>query len=1674
MAENTIDSLQIDISANAKTTSNSIDRLIRSMENLQNQVRGFSNIKLNGFTNSMKTLRDSMNGFSGVGNFSKSVTQLQRLSRINFDGMTNTASGIREIASALRSMSGMSVPNLSGLDNLAQSIRKFGGKNISNAVQYLPSIANNLTLFIRDLNSIGGVNFDFTGVANLVQNISRLGGAKATQAAQNLEPLKNYLVQFVTELNSVGSLNFDTTGLSQFVQAVSRLGSKSVTTAAEGNIKNLANALHQMMTVLANAPVASQRVVQLVQSIAQIASSGNAAGSAIRNVSNNLTRYTHSAQTATTTSKGLASAIGRVYATYFMFFRGLSGLGKAIESSMDLTETFNYFSVAMDKVGKDAADSWAEAGYDSAQAYADSFEKRSEELTRKMTGYTFDEEGNSQYVGGRNLGMDPNEVMQYQAMYAQMANSIGLTGETALNTSKALTMLGADWASLRNIDTSEAWTKLASALAGETEAVRQLGVDVTEATLQQTAYKYGIDQTVGSMDRATKIQLTLLSVLDQSRVAWGDMAKTLQSPANQFRVLQANVANLARAIGNIFMPVITTVLPYINAFIIALQRLFQWIGNLLGVETGSFTEAVGGMEDNMGGFADSVDDAASGLGDANDNAKKLKKTVLSFDELNQLNDNDTSTSSGGAGGGLGGIAGNPQLDSAISDLLDEYQKVWDEAFNSMSTRSEELADKISDAFKKIYDRTEPLRESLANLWDAFKPFAQSVGRGLLDFLGDFGNLAINFGNYVVAPVLDDIADALRKIKPKTAEDLGYALGILAAALAGYKTMTWISGIFGSGGVFVKGFAALAQHPYIAIATGIVAVVTALDHFGIIDVDWDLWVDALSDIWSVLKKFVANIGKGLLDFLTSLGKFLTPVLEAAVNGLAGALEFFADALDLIPEPVLQAVGAGVGALATAFLMYKGATGISGIISKIASALGGLLGLSKTYALTTIATNTAAVATSVGGFTAASGVSGILGTLKGAMSGFLGVLTAHPLAALAGGLVALGAAVEGLSRSAADASPLGQYAQAVEDLTAALDEKNTSVAEEIQRIDEYTSGSGAAEARMARDLADEYWNLYDKTDKTILEKERLRDLSDNLIEIIPELSEYIDDETGYLDIQKGTLDELVNKTEEYYKLQAAQDMLVDAYKNQIEADRALAEAKDGVNDAMREYLTNAGLNADAIMELVKAGGELTTQQKAQIEAQGRAITEQQYGVGTAEMLERVLADATTAYNGFNQEVIEAETNLDNANSQLDYLNGYIEQTETSLNSIEYGEFIAKTGNAIDQAGGLWQMGLDGMTQITGEKALEIYQEIQNGVYPQDGQGYYDIGNGIMVSLGNGIASGTPGAVKTIDETVLNSINSELSAGGTQIGYKNGQLTVLSFSQAITDISGVVYNAAHYVGEQSGYGFAKGMQSTEEIIASVTRNTMTIADAVARAALGISSPSKVFEKIGKYTGMGFSNGLPDGFSGAFQYFSKLPTLFSSILGVLNTTFRVAASTSMSAFSESLQDNDIAHQCQLIVQKISNIFGELYTIGRESMIGFRNGILSINIPLPRFKINSQQVKIGNTSVSVPVIDFDWYANSGLVNGEIWGMNELGNPEMIGRVGRGSSRTAVANNAIISEAIEGAVERAMSRALMNNGQMNPEVTVYAELTTDDEVLARAVTRGQSKIDYRTNPMKKF
>ena len=623
------------------------------------------------------------------------------------------------------------------LESVSASVGKINGSNLA-------SFANGIEKICKASSGMSTINANsFKHLADGIKAISGIPTSNMLKTAVNIRVL-------ASGMNKLGAVSQNAKDLGNVANNISKLGGKNIDKAIE-NMPRISKALNEMMSTLSKAPVVSENLIQMTNAIANLSSQGARAGSISGAASSDAEKktslfsgaFSKLASSIRNSHKGLksfAELSGSFYANFYPIIRGFKRAWKSVESSMDFLETVNYFEVAMRKLGDDAASNWQQAGYDSAESYANSFSDRAKQLTAKMTGYEIDSDGNATYTGKKNLGMNPNTVMNYQAMFAQVSESIGVAEESALNFSNALTMLGTDWASLRNTTFEQSFEKFASALAGQSRAVRAFGIDITNATLQEYAYKYGLSTAVSEMNQATKAQLRLLAMLDQSKVAFGDMANTMNSPSNQLRMLQQNFANLARTIGNLFLPIVEKVLPYINGLVMALQRLFAWIGSLLGIEFKSINSSMGGADNGMENFVSDTEDAGDALKEADKAAKKLKNTVLGFDELNQLNDNSDSSGSKDDDD-KSGTGGSPILDEAIAKALEEYQKAWDEAFARMDNKAQEVADRICDAFKRgdyegigtyISNGITNALESIQ--WDKVYKVASNFGTGLAEFL----------------------------------------------------------------------------------------------------------------------------------------------------------------------------------------------------------------------------------------------------------------------------------------------------------------------------------------------------------------------------------------------------------------------------------------------------------------------------------------------------------------------------------------------------------------------------------------------------------------------------------------------------------------------------------------------------------------------------------------------------------------------------------------------------------------------------------------------------------------------------------------------------------------------------------------------------------------------------
>ena len=580
----------------------------------------------------IKISADANKATNALNKLASSLTNFQISLSIDTSKLTSISNSIQSIANAASSMNASGIKNISTLTN---SINRMGKIDTSG----LSRISSALKTFSADM---AGTKVDGVGdIASIASSISRLGGVASGRAITNI-PL-------------------------------------------------LAKNLKQLFTTLSTAPNVSENIIRMTNALAGLASTGAASGRAANSLERNLNTYTASAKRATKSTFSLAAAFGKFYATYFLVIRGIKSLWKSIEGTTDYIEAFNYYTVAFNKVGKEWGKDFEKFGYDNAEDYAQSFGNRVNELLGKMSGLKVDVDGGLISESGmKNLGLNLQEITQYASQLASITNSLGQTGEVTTAISKSMTMLAGDISSLFNVDFSTVANNLQSGLIGQSRALYKYGIDITNATLQTYAYRYGIEKAVSEMSQAEKQQLRLLAILDQSKVSWGDLANTINSPSNMIRQFTNNVKEAGMVLGQLFIPVLQKVLPVINGVVIAIKRLFVSVANLLGIKIdfSSFGQGVSGYNENLEDTADALDKVGK-------SAKKAKSYTLGIDELNIIDPNSGSSGSSSSGGT--GI----DLTKEIMDATAEYEKVWQEAFDKMQNTAMEWADKIEKILEPV-------------------------------------------------------------------------------------------------------------------------------------------------------------------------------------------------------------------------------------------------------------------------------------------------------------------------------------------------------------------------------------------------------------------------------------------------------------------------------------------------------------------------------------------------------------------------------------------------------------------------------------------------------------------------------------------------------------------------------------------------------------------------------------------------------------------------------------------------------------------------------------------------------------------------------------------------------------------------------------------------------------
>ena len=539
-----------------------------------------------------------------------------------------------------------------GIDALTASLSKL--KNATKGGVGLNSVANQLRNLNTALQSVDGSSAD--KIDKLTNSLSKLKGLGSIKISSSIG---NQLKNISSAASALNSADLSGIGkLATALQPLNNIGKASGLQSAITQLQKLPQLAQTLNTI--NWTTLTSQLQQLSNALAPLANQLNTVSTAFSRLPSNIRSVVTATNSMTQANNSASTSYMNLWAKARMAYNAVRAgsriLASWITESNSYIENLNLFTASM---GEYAAE---------AQKYAEQV--------------------------GEVLGIDPGEWMRNQGVFNTIISGFGVASDKAYLMSKNLTQLGYDISSFFNISYEDAMQKLQSGISGELEPLRRLGYDLSVARLQQEALNLGIEKSVNNMTQAEKSQLRYYAIMTQVTVAQGDMARTLNAPANQLRILQAQVVQCARALGNIFIPVLNAVLPYAIALAKVLRMVARAIASFFGFKLPEVDySGISAGSSAMGDLADNAGNAAGGLGDASKAAKKLKNNLLGIDELNIISDNPASSAAGGGGGagGIGGGGGDLGIDLPEYDFLGDL----------VSSRVDEIVELIKGAMSEI-------------------------------------------------------------------------------------------------------------------------------------------------------------------------------------------------------------------------------------------------------------------------------------------------------------------------------------------------------------------------------------------------------------------------------------------------------------------------------------------------------------------------------------------------------------------------------------------------------------------------------------------------------------------------------------------------------------------------------------------------------------------------------------------------------------------------------------------------------------------------------------------------------------------------------------------------------------------------------------------------------------
>ena len=622
--------------------------------------------------------RSVKNAADNLKQLSSGLTELKKaVSGLN---LTKAISGFSDLAAASSKISVANVENISLLAMALSDLSKVGKvtaaipkgltnqiNNLNQVTQSIPeSSIKRLSGLASALNTLGSAKMPkiSASVGNQIHNIGTAlktlddkSYAKIPNLVNALQPLttlgKSQLTTFINQLSKLPQLasEFDNVNMDKFAASIERLASA---------MRPLADEMDKVSRGFSALPSKMQSIIRTSAKIDTA-------------VKTNKKSWADLFATTNTGYSRLNSLIS-TGAVLVALHKVKDVLTNSVKESNDYIENLNLFNVAMGEYATEARE------------YAEQV--------------------------GEAAGIDPSQWMRNQAVIMDMTKSFGVSADAAYTMSKALTQLTYDFSSLYNLDIEESATKIQSAIAGEIEPIRRLGKDLSAAKLQLVATNLGILDNVDAMNQADKAMLRTIALLRQSTSAQGDLSRTLEQPANQIRILTAQITLLSRSLGNLFLPIIQKLLPYAIAATKVLRSIIDEFANLAGFELPEF---------DFSESSSTVTDLGNAFETTYESAKKL--SLLSFDQITILGDSSSSLDGSG-----GGVSDNT---NKLIEELERLAKIEDELFNkNLLERTDELTQQFTDWLTKgegIKAWVQDIKDWFGNIVDFATQIAEQLG-----------------------------------------------------------------------------------------------------------------------------------------------------------------------------------------------------------------------------------------------------------------------------------------------------------------------------------------------------------------------------------------------------------------------------------------------------------------------------------------------------------------------------------------------------------------------------------------------------------------------------------------------------------------------------------------------------------------------------------------------------------------------------------------------------------------------------------------------------------------------------------------------------------------------------------------------------------------------------------